>query len=438
MEDFKVNVINGEVSFEKLESGTKDRVKAQLQIPSTTTTGTSVRRINSKKISILGDSISTSTGGGAGIATEKTYGGLLIANQNCQIFRKAISGGTVQTELNSFTRWGHLDDNYTPDVIFVFGGVNDFLNDVLLGQKEDLTTATFYGSLNVLCKNLVAKYTTSKIIWITPLHNNYSFSNNGSPELNSSTYLYKYVDAIIEICGFYGISIIDGFKNSGLTFQNAGLLTLDGIHPNEQGHKMLYNLIINECDRLLTSDEAAGTPTTGGGGTQPNTGTFDNQSSAIADFSYNDATNQLSFKNGFNANNFQFAMSTNILSAKVKYTAGGEMPVNAILLGSDIDQNAIILYCSGGGNIMRFPKSGTGNPTQITQLPFTGIGRPNFPVGSEISILHGDSQSDHFQIIGPGNSIYNILYADVPDLVTKGTGMVCAGAPLNVFQFENL
>jgi len=233
----------GELIFNQLEAGTLFKLKTDLGVQN---------KIREDYVSILADSIGTSTGGGPGIAESDTFGGLLRINDDCTIFRSAVAGSNLSTDFTDDARVNSLNSVNEPDTILVFGGVNDFLEDATLGSYGDTTTATFYGGLDVLCIKLQTRYPEARIFFMTPLHHKYTTAGGLVPEYNGTNYMTDFVDAIERVCKRYGISVINTNQNSGITCYNIDVLApVDLIHVNEVGHQMIYKTIISETNLKL-------------------------------------------------------------------------------------------------------------------------------------------------------------------------------------------
>ncbi len=133
------------------------------------------------------------------------------------------------------TRFGMMTDD--ADIITVFGGTNDFIEQIPFGVMADRTNATFYGSLHLLCIGLLNKYPTKGIGFITPMN----FSTGQTPEGKK---LIDYVNAIKEVCGYYSIPAFDLYLGSGIPTNNTARKTAlipDRLHPNTRGHEILGN-----------------------------------------------------------------------------------------------------------------------------------------------------------------------------------------------------
>lgn len=131
----------------------------------------------------------------------------------------------------------------TPDIIVVACGESDYLAQVAVGTFGDNTVATFYGSLDRICNTLAANFTTSTIIFMTPI-------NLSSTVANAQKALNEYRNAIFEVAASYGYNVVDGsalgFPSDSTSYKTS--VIPDGFHPSESGHALLYRSV---CGILL-------------------------------------------------------------------------------------------------------------------------------------------------------------------------------------------
>lgn len=216
-------------------------------------------KVYSKKINILGDSISTSSGGGnANLGVDKQYYGLMKTRDNCSIYVNAVAGASIVTggqadtiDFTNDTRIASMTTN-SPDIILIFGGINDFLQNLPLGTLGDTSkTGSFYGALDYLYKNVLTQNPNVRVFHMTPLHTTYSQGGGLIPEYNRLNYLSEYIDAIYKVARRYGVSIIDTNTLTGITCYNIASYADDLIHVKESGHELIYKAVINELNRML-------------------------------------------------------------------------------------------------------------------------------------------------------------------------------------------
>lgn len=134
------------------------------------------------------------------------------------------------------TLLGKLPSN-EPNVITIFGGVNDYIQSCTIGDISSTDTSNFYGALNSFVAALNSKYANAKKLFIIPLNMRagvFSTNSNGTNSLGNT--LQQYRDAIIAVCKANNIEYIDLHADSEL---QPDLISSDGLHPTQDGHKLL-------------------------------------------------------------------------------------------------------------------------------------------------------------------------------------------------------
>lgn len=239
-----------------------------------------IGRYRGKRISILGDSISTfgvpsatnqqgtycysyypdascrySQDGVDSIAFDvnNTWWMRLINSAGFKLgvndsYRGSQVAGTTHA-LNLQDRINHLGGNGSPDVIVVFGGTNDAGNGVTVGtfnteNPQDYTDAqiaalpvtTFADAYRAMLIRLMKTYPRAEIVVILP-----TFTSS----YYSITDLDLYVEVIKEACDFFGIKYIDA-RCTGITVYNRATYLVDGIHPNAEGMRLLHEKIYRQ------------------------------------------------------------------------------------------------------------------------------------------------------------------------------------------------
>lgn len=201
-----------------------------------------------KKANFLGDSITQ------GVGTNKCYHEFVKDQLNLSVSRNYGVGGTIiaNREPNNFlNRYQTMDDD--ADLVVVFGGTNDFGHHTPLGDINSEDNTTFYGAIKELCGGLINKYTGKTILFITPMNRNCNmFPADGCPSgqkhNNEGHTLEDYVKALKEVTSLYSIPVYDLFSNSNLYPYNPSIVNNyipDGLHPNENGHKVIARKISN-------------------------------------------------------------------------------------------------------------------------------------------------------------------------------------------------
>lgn len=128
------------------------------------------------------------------------------------------------------------------DIIFVFGGVNDYSLNVPLGHKNDRSPETFSGSLNTLFRELERNYPKSSIIALTPLKRYDQVGVNAAGH-----HLEDYANRINTIADKYDqVHTIDLFHADSLDFTQGSDIELlvDGLHPSDEGQTRIARYIM--------------------------------------------------------------------------------------------------------------------------------------------------------------------------------------------------
>ena len=217
-----------------------------------------------KSVVFVGDSITN------GVNTTKCYYEYLENNlQLDEITVMGVSGSCISSKSDYGSSNQPLSSRYSnipsSDLIMIFMGTNDYGHETPLGTINDETDISFYGALNYVTKNLINKYPTSTLVYVTPLHR-YNF---GTSKILNEKFTYDYLpngrghtlkdyrDAIIETCERWSVPVIDLYAESGINPSISSIKNLympDGIHPNEKGHERIAQIIENKLDDIFVGE----------------------------------------------------------------------------------------------------------------------------------------------------------------------------------------
>ena len=205
--------------------------------------------LEGKKINFLGDSI---TEGYCASSPELKF--VEILRRECKL-GAARNYGECGTRIARQTKpylYPAFDRDYCmrayemdkdADIVIVFGGTNDFGHgDAAFGSKGDTTPDTFCGACHALFTELRELFPASQIVVLTPLHR----SDEETPNPTTDRILRDYVSALRESAESFGLPVLDLFESSAIRaniFENAQRYTEDGLHPNDEGHKVLADEI---------------------------------------------------------------------------------------------------------------------------------------------------------------------------------------------------
>lgn len=210
-----------------------------------------------------------SSGGGEITTESKTFGALLSTASTWYVIGDSISDTNLSPQTKYMTVLGNKFKNLTinnvgkdgshftnkttgystfatllaklpasdPSVVTIFGGVNDYIQSCTIGTISSTDTSNFYGALNDFVTTLNTKYANAKKLFIIPLNMRagvFSTNSNGTNSLGNT--LQQYRDAIIAVCTANNIEYIDLHEDAEL---QPDLISSDGLHPTQDGHKLL-------------------------------------------------------------------------------------------------------------------------------------------------------------------------------------------------------
>ncbi len=249
-------------------------------------------KLKNKKISILGDSISTYQGylasdapgyDGAAYAYLYPAGNVqdvnntwwkklinetgMILVKNCAWSDSECEGNSEATTTAqagcSDRRISDLKDGDTiPDIIIAYIGVNDWGHGKALGTFSDSDLipsegiiTNFANAYTIMVDKIQRTYPTTKLFCCTLLNTgyvNYDTSGPGSyPAINrNNVTLNAFNNVIIDIVNNLGATLID-LRKCGFNFHNFTEYTIgDNLHPNIAGMELLEKYIKNQLELL--------------------------------------------------------------------------------------------------------------------------------------------------------------------------------------------
>lgn len=205
-----------------------------------------------KKLTALGDSV-TEQARYLNFLKDTLYFNTI---QNCGEGGTTVAG-TSPHAMNNDERINKMDN--TSDVVLFMGGINDWVQNIQLGNIDDTDISTFYGALNSIAEKLTNKYPTKLIVFMGTTYAIYhgdQFSEDGLKNANGST-TKDYSDCIMNVSKKYGIPFVDLYGNCGWNkFNIDSFVTNDGayLHPNENGGKRMGRIIYSKLIEIMPSD----------------------------------------------------------------------------------------------------------------------------------------------------------------------------------------
>jgi len=159
---------------------------------------------------------------------------------------------------------------------------------------------------------------------------------------------------------------------------------------------------------------------------------FDILSLGVSNVTHNSFTNNLSVTTSNNPSFFEFALSSEAISAKLTVPSLNSVPLHALCIGADSLGNAIVVYFDGSGAVKKFDESGDlSGVVSLYTIPSTP---PSTPKGNEVTITHGAT----FVTLAYFGYTFDLLYSHIPTLTTKAIGVLATGLGVSTYTFEKL
>lgn len=222
--------------------------------------------LKGKRVAFLGDSITE------GVGVEDIINGRYdnIIKQKCNLketYNYGIGGTRIahQTKPSEKPRFDlcfcgrAYNINSDADIIVVYGGVNDYIHgDAPFGSLGDSTPSTFCGGVEFLMNILKELYPNSKIIFMTParmFHGDIKdeFPSPDKNKLSDSKPLLEYVKIIEKTAEKHNIPVLNLYEKLPINpniAEHKEKYTADGLHFNDEGHKIIADLLIKFIENL--------------------------------------------------------------------------------------------------------------------------------------------------------------------------------------------
>lgn len=150
---------------------------------------------------------------------------------------------------------GYANAGYKPDLITIFGGINDLMfTDAPVGENTDMTVGTLLGGVNLVIAKIKQYFPNVPFGIISPLPA-YACQDSGtcyadySPS-NKTNKEYLFIAALADYCDYHGIPFLNQYNQTGFRPWDENFRTEytkyspsaspDGLHPNAKGHALIY------------------------------------------------------------------------------------------------------------------------------------------------------------------------------------------------------
>ena len=160
----------------------------------------------------------------------------------------SVAGATLTRSDESYSLLPDIlsTDNRNAKICTILLGTNDYYRDLPIGKLvtdgNNYDEYTFIGAYQTAIEHILNDNSKVKLILITPPVR--SWTGGDTSNKNSLGYsLEDYVNAIIEVGEYYNLPVCDLYHNCGITEDNLNEYTIDGLHPNNEGHALIGEFI---------------------------------------------------------------------------------------------------------------------------------------------------------------------------------------------------
>lgn len=133
------------------------------------------------------------------------------------------------------------------ELVLIMHGLNDYYSGVpIRNEKDPYDEYTFTGALRSAVEFLLRANPKMRIVLVTPAYSWYLAMDQTCEEYNGGGAVQEdYVNAEIELADELGIEVIDVYHDvyPHDRWEDWELYTVDGLHPNESGRKLLSGII---------------------------------------------------------------------------------------------------------------------------------------------------------------------------------------------------
>lgn len=201
-----------------------------------------------KKVLVLGDSISTDFYGNytKWVTILKNNGffpsDVLNSSQHATGFVAQYTG-EGQSNNDFIDRITAIADKDSYDLVIVFGGINDYIQSIQMGESGQDKDTYFKPAVDYFFEYLVKNFTQARLVVLSPLRTHNIWKNTAGGSQTTGHYQTEYADYIREVAKKYCLPVLNLTEESGFCpfvdeFKNkwtlipSGYTSADGVHPN--------------------------------------------------------------------------------------------------------------------------------------------------------------------------------------------------------------
>lgn len=208
-----------------------------------------VSPLSGKKVLVMGDSISADEYGNytKWVTVLKKEGffpsDTVNSSQHATGFVARYTGEDENAQNDFIDRIAEVSDKGSYDLIIVFGGINDYIQNIEMGETGGDKDTYFKPAVDHFFDFLIKNFTQARIVVLTPLRTYNIWKNTAGGSQSTGHYQTEYAEYIREVAKSYCLPVLDLTEESGFCpfveeFKNEwtlipnGYSDADGVHPN--------------------------------------------------------------------------------------------------------------------------------------------------------------------------------------------------------------
>ena len=122
-----------------------------------------------------------------------------------------------------------------------------------LGIAQNVSEYSYMGGLNTAIQNIYAKNPNTKILLITPFFRS-RIKSGDDKNSDDNTYndlrLEDFADAMVAVANYNHIPCLNLYETSGINKFNSTAYLKDGLYPNDAGHELIADKILDAMNRF--------------------------------------------------------------------------------------------------------------------------------------------------------------------------------------------
>lgn len=180
-------------------------------------------------------------------------------------FVARYTGDDPNAENDFISRVTALTDKSSYDLIIVFGGINDYIQNVEMGETGGDIGTYFKPAVDYFFRYLLQNFPNAQVVVLSPLRTYNIWRNKAGGSQETGHYQTEYADYIRQVAESLNLPVLNLTEESGFcpyeeefrekwTLIPSGYTRPDGVHPNEDYQEQFLAPMIKEFLSQLYAD----------------------------------------------------------------------------------------------------------------------------------------------------------------------------------------